>query len=89
MNDLDEGTFYARVVLLLNGQEVEVDSRPSDSIALAVRTQAPIYVEESVLDRAAISPSPDISTGKLSERREDDAFRDFVEGLDLGGLEGS
>lgn len=88
VNDLDEGTFYARVVLLFNEQEVEVDSRPSDAIALAVRAQAPIYVEESVLDRAAITPSPDISTGTgPSESKGDDAFRDFVQGLDLDDLE--
>ncbi len=88
ISDLDEGTFYARVVLqLLNGQEVEVDSRPSDAIALAVRAEAPMYAEESVLDRAAITPSPDISTGgKPGEGKGMDAFRDFVEGLDLDGL---
>ncbi|HOG46358.1 MAG TPA: bifunctional nuclease family protein [Anaerolineae bacterium] len=89
VSDLDEGTFYARLVCLRDGQEFEVDSRPSDAIALAVRAQAPIYVEESVLERAAITPSPDISTGpKPAEGdRGSDAFRDFVEGLDLGGLE--
>lgn len=89
VNDLDEGTFYARVVLLRDGEELEVDARPSDAVALAVRVQAPIFVEESVLDRAAISPSPDISTGPKDgdEGKAADIFRDFVEGLDLDGLE--
>ncbi len=89
VTNLDEGTFYANVVLLRNGEEIEIDARPSDAIALAVRVQAPIYVEEAVLERAAITPSPDIATGsKLSgEERGCDAFRDFVEGLDLDGLE--
>ena len=88
INDLSDTTFYARVVLQLNGQEVEVDSRPSDAIALAVRVQAPIYVAEEVMDKAGILPSPDISTG--STQNEDqkglDVFRDFVEGLDLDDL---
>lgn len=87
VSDLDEGTFYARIVLLHNGQELEIDSRPSDAVALAVRARAPIYVEEAVLERAAISPSPDISTGaEFDEAKGTDPFRDFVEGLDLDGL---
>jgi hypothetical protein len=54
VNDLNNDTFYARIVLDHNGQSVEVDSRTSDAIALAVRTQVPIYAEESVLERAGI-----------------------------------
>ncbi len=88
INDLSDSTFFARVVLRVKGQEVEVDSRPSDAIALAVRVQAPIYVDESVMDRAAITPSPDISTGSVpgEEAKGLDAFRDFVEGLNLDDL---
>lgn len=89
INDLSDNTFYARIVLQANGRELEVDSRPSDAIALAVRTDSPIYVDEEVLNRAAITPSPDISTGlKPGDMdRGADVFRDFVEGLDLDGLE--
>jgi len=89
INDLSDNTFYARIVLQVNGRELEVDSRPSDAIALAVRTQSPIYVDEEVLNRAAITPSPDISTGPKAGDidRGADVFRDFVEGLDLDGLE--
>jgi bifunctional DNase/RNase len=54
VNDLNNDTFYARIVLEHNGQTVEVDSRTSDAIALAVRAQVPIYADESVLDRAGI-----------------------------------
>lgn len=50
INDLRDNTFYARLVLRRNGKEVEVDSRPSDAIALAVQKSTPIYVEEKVLD---------------------------------------
>jgi hypothetical protein len=54
VNDESNDTFYARVVLDANGQTVEIDSRPSDAIALAVRAQVPIYAEEAVLARAGI-----------------------------------
>ena len=54
VNDLNNDTFYARIVLEHNGQTVEVDSRTSDAIALAVRAQVPLYADESVLDRAGI-----------------------------------
>lgn len=50
--DLREGTFIARLILHCDGEEVEVDSRPSDAIALALRTSSPIFVAESVMDEA-------------------------------------
>jgi bifunctional DNase/RNase len=50
--DLREGTFIARLILRCDGETVEVDSRPSDAIALALRTSSPIFVEESVMDEA-------------------------------------
>ena len=54
VTDIADGTFYARVLLVADGKAVEVDSRPSDAIALALRVEAPIYVENSVLDEASI-----------------------------------
>ncbi len=54
VNDLANDTFYARIVLEFNGQTLEIDSRPSDAIALAVRAEVPIYAEESVLDQAGV-----------------------------------
>ncbi len=48
VNDLSNDTFYARIVLDVDGKSLEIDSRPSDAIALAVRVQVPIYAEESV-----------------------------------------
>ena len=47
---LKRTTFYAKIILRRNGQVVEVDSRPSDAIALAVRVDAPIFVEEDLFD---------------------------------------
>ena len=54
INDLRNHTFYASLILNVNWMQVEVDSRPSDAIAIAVRVRAPIYVEEAVLDKAGI-----------------------------------
>ena len=54
VNDLKNDTFYAKIVLNVDGGLVEIDSRPSDALALAVRVEAPIYVEEAVLDKAGI-----------------------------------
>ncbi|MGE5486047.1 MAG: bifunctional nuclease family protein [Ignavibacteriales bacterium] len=59
VNDLREDTFFARLVLEAGGRTVEIDSRPSDAVALAIRAGAPIYVAESVLDRAGIPAEPD------------------------------
>lgn len=50
INDLQDHTFYARLVLRSHGQLIEVDSRPSDAIALGVASDVPIYVEEDVLN---------------------------------------
>ena len=95
VNDLSNDTFYARIVLDLNGQTMEIDSRPSDAIALAVRVEAPIYVEDSVLDKAGVVLEEDnqpAEVGGPSERRGPvdpaelerlGAFKDFIEGLDL------
>lgn len=54
--DLRNQTFYAKLVLVQNGRTVEVDSRPSDAIAVAVQMGAPIYVEEKVLDEVGQQP---------------------------------
>ena len=53
VNDLRDSTFFARVHIRQDGRAVEVDSRPSDAIALAVRVECPVYVEDSVLGKVA------------------------------------
>lgn len=53
INDMKDGTFYARLCLAQYGRLIDLDARPSDAIALALRQSAPVYVEESVLDRAS------------------------------------
>ena len=57
VSELKENTFYAKIVLEASGLSNEIDARPSDAIALAVRTYAPIYVNEIVMDAAAFIPT--------------------------------
>ncbi len=52
VSDLQENTFYAVIHLRMNGDHITIDSRPSDAIALALRTDAPIYVTEEVIDNS-------------------------------------
>jgi bifunctional DNase/RNase len=98
VNDLNNDTFYARIVLDQNGRSVEIDSRTSDAIALAVRAQVPIYAEEAVLERAGIllDKEQEEAVAGLTgghgeaatpvgpeELEKMSAFKDFIEGLDL------
>lgn len=84
VNDMRDDTFYARIYMNVNGQQLDIDSRPSDAIALAVRCDAPIFVEDEVITKIGITPEPDISEGVDGEELE--AFRDFVDSLDLDDL---
>jgi bifunctional DNase/RNase len=54
VNDLNNDTFYAKIIIQVNGSEKEIDSRPSDAMALAVRAQVPIFAAEAVMDKAGI-----------------------------------
>ncbi len=54
INDLKDGTFYAKIAINANWQQMEIDARPSDAIAIAIRVKAPIFVEKAVLDQAGI-----------------------------------
>ena len=54
VNDLQNDTFYAKITIQTNGSSKEIDCRPSDAVALAVRVQVPIYVDESVIEKAGI-----------------------------------
>lgn len=66
--DLKEGVFYARLILLVDDQEVEVDSRPSDAIALALRVDAPLLVEEKVMAEAGRVLQIEDKTGAADEK---------------------
>jgi uncharacterized protein len=54
VTELRENTFYALITVSVDGSEIEIDSRPSDAIALAVRAEAPIYAADSVIEESAI-----------------------------------
>lgn len=58
INELREGTYFAKLRIRLNGELVEVDARPSDAIALAVSTKVPIYVAEEVIEEATEEQGP-------------------------------
>jgi len=79
VDELRENTFYAKIILEVSALTNEIDSRPSDAIALAVRTQAPIYVAESVMQIAAFVPSEETEKEALykneSEKIEDEKPR--------------
>ena len=99
VNDLSNDTFYARIILDVNGGSMEIDSRPSDAIALAVRAKVPIYADESVLERAGIlldkeqeladaaGGSERVTEVNPEELEKMSAFKDFIESLDLDDFE--
>ena len=77
VTELRENTFFAVITLQVNGNEVEIDSRPSDALALAVRASAPIFVADKVIDDSAIE------FGQEPEEAGDviDEFKRFLENV--------
>ncbi len=76
VTDLVDGTFYAKLIIVQDGQEVEVDSRPSDAIALGVAENVPIYVAEEVIAQTEADSSLD-GFDLESEDEEDDEDEDY------------
>ncbi len=82
INALRETTFYAQLVVDVNGKEIEIDSRPSDAIAVAVRVGVPIYIAEEVMEEAGVVPEQDVSGASAGEEDKDlGVFRDFLSSL--------
>ncbi len=96
--DLKNDTFFAKIILNVDGEQMEVDSRPSDAIALAVRVEVPIYADEGVLEKAGIMLDKETGrpVGQAGEDQPDmgrpisdeelkkmSAFHDFINTLDL------
>ena len=75
VSDLRDNTFFAVIHLTVRGERVAVDARPSDAIALALRTRSPILVEESVIDRAK-------SVEVFSEPMDNARLQKWLESLD-------
>lgn len=82
INDLKDGTFFAKIKVRVDSKLVEIDSRPSDAIAIAVRTDAPIFVEESVIEEAAILSSE----GEEEEVKKFRAFLNEINPTDFGDI---
>ena len=97
VNDLTDDTFFAQINIEHDGKTLEIDSRPSDAIALAVRAEVPIYVVEAVIEKAGVvldeegQPIEGAGAEAFAPATEEEleklsAFRDFVSGLDLDDL---
>jgi uncharacterized protein len=104
ISGLEKNTYFAHIVLDVDGDTVEIDSRPSDAIALSVRVNAPVYVADEVMEQAGLLPEEELSltegSGVDDESSEEEdeeveqrgdlgVFTDFVEGLDLDNLLGN
>lgn len=103
VSDLQNDTFFATIAIEINGAQEDIDCRPSDAVALAVRAQVPIFANESVLDKAGIQldketgkPAPAEAGPSSGERRTEvkeeelegmSAFTDFIDSLDLEDFE--
>ena len=103
INNLSKDVFFARINIEVNDENIDIDSRPSDAIALAVRLNAPIYVDNVVMDKAGIRPDRNVEpeilgfgddTADADEHAEKvdetklSAFADFVDTLNLDDFEG-
>ena len=78
VTELRDNTFYATITISLNGSELEIDSRPSDAIALAVRTQAPIFAADDVIEESAI----EFEDGAPEDTEEVvDKFKEFLDNV--------
>lgn len=75
INELRDNTFFAVITLSVNGNEVEIDSRPSDALALAVRVQAPIFVAEEVIDESSIEFDQEVEDNEQVVEK----FKDFLD----------
>ncbi len=100
---LRDDVFYGNLIVEINGEIIEIDSRPSDALAMAARTHAKILVSEEVMGSAGIVPEIDIQDSEINQpsskqgknNEEDEeiseerlsVFEDFLGSLDIGGLD--
>ncbi|HSD25458.1 MAG TPA: bifunctional nuclease family protein [Solirubrobacterales bacterium] len=78
VTELRDNTFFASITISMNGSELEIDSRPSDALALAVRTSAPIFAADEVIEESAIE-----FEGEEVEDTEQvvEKFKDFLDNV--------
>ena len=77
VTELRENTFYALITVAIDGTEIEIDSRPSDAIALAVRADAPIFAAESVIEESAIEFEHEVE----DQEEVVEKFKDFLDNV--------
>ncbi len=81
INDVKGSTFFAQLTLRQRGRLIELDARPSDALALAIRQKAPIYIDEEVLEKASFPYVVKRDHSTLSDEAEVAEFREFLEDL--------
>ena len=99
VSELTNDTFFAKIVLDANGTTMEIDSRPSDAISLAVRSDAPIFADDTVVEKAGVQMDEETGEPLTPDGRETggrplgeeeiksmSAFTDFIETLNLDDL---
>lgn len=84
ISDLRNNTFYAQILIKKDGENLQVDSRPSDAIALALRLKVPIFINEVVLDKVAVEPIGDKEVEDFKKKLKDLKPEDFFK--KYGGL---
>mgnify|MGYP000218157350 FL=1 len=87
---LRENIFFGNIITEKDGEEINIDARQSDAIAMAVRTHVPVFVEASVMDNAGILPEEDIQEAENSQPGQEDRlsiFEDFFDQLDVNPKE--
>jgi bifunctional DNase/RNase len=77
VTELRDNTFYAQITVQMNGTEIEVDSRPSDAIALAIRADAPIFAADDVIEESAI----EFEGEEVNEEEMVDEFKKFLDNV--------
>jgi bifunctional DNase/RNase len=82
VTDLEDGTFFADLVMTRNGEEVTVSSRPSDAVALAARTKSPLFASPEVIEEAGVEIRDD------GEEEEIERFREFLDDITPEDFEG-
>jgi len=85
VSELRDDTYYARILIEVDGREVDIDARPSDAMALAVRARVPIYVAEEVMAEAGIVPERDLTEEERGEGKPS-AFDEFLGSLDIDDM---
>ncbi len=88
VSDLKDDTFFAKILLEYRDNTIELDSRPSDAIAIAVRSKAKIFAENLVVEKAGVTLNQETDTDNQPNNNNEklSAFKDFVDTLDIDDI---